>query len=130
MGHEAAHDILHSGYFAYDPNQMTLFDAPMIQCRVDNYSTNSNGKRTDRDWLEWQANALSSAILMPQSAVKKVVKEEVKTSLPQGILADYLTHVVKQTFDVSYEAAQIRLKELNIITEDTSITENIRALLS
>ena len=67
---------------------------------------------------------------MPQSAVKKVVKEEVKTSLHQGILADYLTHVVKQTFDVSYEAAQIRLKELNIITEDTSITENIRALLS
>lgn len=130
MGHEAAHDILHSGYFAYDPNQMTLFDAPMIQCRVDNYSTNSNGKRTDRDWLEWQANALSSSILMPQSAVKKVVKEEVKTSLPQGILADYLTHVVKQTFDVSYEAAQIRLKELNIITEDTSITENIKALLS
>ena len=43
LGHEGGHDIFHSGYFSYNPDQVSIFDdeliAPMIQCRVDNPRT-------------------------------------------------------------------------------------------
>ncbi|MFR8846421.1 MAG: hypothetical protein ACLVGL_16155 [Waltera sp.] len=75
MGHEAGHEFLHKEYFAYDPDQITLFDlmgetpAPMVQCRVDTKKMDCRTSKswTDRDWMEWQANALSSAVLMPVS---------------------------------------------------------------
>lgn len=38
LGHEGGHDIFHTGYFSYDPNQTCMFDmamTPMIQCRMD-----------------------------------------------------------------------------------------------
>ena len=37
LGHEGGHDIFHTGYFSYDPNQTCMFDmamTPMIQCGV------------------------------------------------------------------------------------------------
>lgn len=75
MGHEASHEFLHKEYFAYDPDQMTIFDyigetpIPMVQCRIDTKKMDARNSEiwTERDWMEWQANALSSAILMPVS---------------------------------------------------------------
>ena len=87
MGHEASHEFLHKEYFAYDPDQMTIFDyigeapIPMVQCRIDTKKMDAKNPEiwTDKDWMEWQANALSSAILMPVSMVRKVA-ESVKTN--------------------------------------------------
>ena len=87
MGHEASHEFLHKEYFAYDPDQMTIFDyigetpIPMVQCRIDTKKMDAKNPEiwTDKDWMEWQANALSSAILMPVSMVRKVA-ESVKTT--------------------------------------------------
>ena len=49
LGHEGGHDIFHSGYFSYNPDQVSIFDdeliAPMIQCRVDNGMTNKSDTR-------------------------------------------------------------------------------------
>ena len=55
MGHEAGHEFLHKEYFAYDPDQITLFDlmgetpAPMVQCRVD---TKKMDCRTSKSWTD------------------------------------------------------------------------------
>ena len=82
MGHEASHEFLHKEYFAYDPNQMTIFDyigeapIPMVQCRIDTKKMDARNSEiwTDKDWMEWHANALYSAILMPVPMVRQVAE--------------------------------------------------------
>lgn len=115
-GHEAAHGILHPGYFAYNPDQLSMFGddyVPMVQCRVD--FTKGVKKPvtrwTDKDWMEWQANRLASAILMPKSMVLRVAHEaeDRRSSANAGLEA------VVATFNVSNEAAAIRLKELGFV---------------
>ena len=110
LGHEGGHDIFHSGYFSYNPDQVSIFDdeliAPMIQCRVDNGMTNKSDTRKwdDHDWMEWQANHLSAAVLMP------------KTPSMGMFIAQ-----VSAVFDVSIQAATNRLKDLGYIkTNDTT----------
>ncbi len=126
LGHEGAHDILHSTYFSYDPNQQSMFDdelfAPMIQCRVDNTCPRTErGLWDDHDWMEWQANALSSAILMPESAVRLLADAHDKragrrhnTAIERSLLVQKMVNA----FDVSSEAALYRLRDLCIIPPD------------
>lgn len=115
-GHEAAHGILHSGYFAYNPDQLSMLGkdyVPMVQCRVDNAGSSKKPvtKWTDKDWMEWQANRLSSAILMPKSMVLKAahVAEDASPT------ANAALEAVVQIFNVSNEAAFYRLKELGFV---------------
>lgn len=118
MGHEAAHDIFHSGYYAYKPNEMNLVDAgnaPLVQCRID--STLLSKKRIaywkDSDWMEWQADNFSSSILMPVSMIKRIAK----THQPEqsAFKAACCVHSVSRTFNVSYQAAEIRLRGLGYL---------------
>jgi hypothetical protein len=124
MGHEGGHDILHSRYFGYDPNQMSFFDRsdiPMIQCRMDIQRENRKPVEqwTDKDRMEWQANRLSSATLMPKSMVFQLI-----ASLPtlEKFSRD-ATYAMKvsNTFNVSNEAAKYRLLELGIIQRERSV---------
>lgn len=118
MGHEAAHDIFHSGYYGYDPNQTTLFgteSTPMVQCRIDTSKLASKRKTlwTDNDWMEWQANRLASAILMPASMVRLLI-----ANYPEELTAFRAACWVMDvfhTFNVSIQAAEIRLRELGLI---------------
>ena len=125
VGHEVSHDILHSGYFSYNPDQLTLFDndtyGAMIQCRVDS----ANNPKTDthlwddHDWMEWQANYFSSAILMPKCAVQLVANKYPRNSLMENpVNRARLVSDVSNTFDVSTEAAVIRLKDMGYIPSD------------
>lgn len=118
MGHESAHDILHSAYFnqAFNPDQMTLFGAmnmmPTVQCRIDSSKQPAKtAKWTNDDWMEFQANRLSSAILMPTSAVRMVIAEEPIHHDP--FRAASCVYRISKTFNVSVQAAEIRLRELN-----------------
>lgn len=124
MGHEAGHDIFHRSYFAYDANQLSFFDRqlePMIQCRA----VPLNGKIKpvalwdDKDSMEWQANYLSSALLMP----KRMVIELINSLPPQDDFLRNATYVreVVGTFNVSYQAAEYRLKELGLIDKNSYI---------
>lgn len=132
MGHEGGHDIFHKGYFSYNKNQVTMFDntsEPMIQCRA--VPLNGNNKPVsqwdDKDSMEWQANYLSSALLMPKSMVIKLIQ-----SLPskEGIFRNitYVSEVVK-TFNVSWQAAGNRLRCLGIIKENIPAESTIFDLL-
>lgn len=126
LGHEGGHDILHSGFFSYNPDQLSMYDAPlppMIQCRVDNTSPCKTDTKlwSDRDWMEWQANRLSSAILMPESAVRLIAdKFRSKGKLVSPASRCLLVAQISSIFDVSISAATYRLKDLGYIDQQDS----------
>ena len=128
MGHEGSHGFLHHEFFGHNPNQLSLFQpdgAPMIQCRVD--SQREKGKPptmwNDRDRMEWQANRLSSAILMPVSVVRSVVSEHPRQQIVEGDLPSYYTGKLANLLKVSYDAAFYRLKDLGLIPKTAYINK-------
>ncbi|MDO4564676.1 MAG: ImmA/IrrE family metallo-endopeptidase [Clostridia bacterium] len=131
LGHEAGHDIFHSGFFGYNPDQLTLFDmgnAPMVQCRVDGGNAD---KRSPNDWddhdrMEWHANRISSAILMPKSAVVLIANEFLKEQHDTTRHAA-MVYALTDAFDVSSEAATYRLKDLGFIPKDDMTDYNLLA---
>lgn len=137
MGHEASHEYLHKEYFAYDPNQITLFDlmgngpAAMVQCRVDSKKMEQQPTEiwTDKDWMEWQANALSSSMLMPKSMVKLVVEETERQQKGSNMLHYAIVDAISTVFNVSYEAATIRLKQLGYLHPEIQIDTNLFAFM-
>ena len=121
VGHEGGHQILHTSYFGYDPNQTSFLEdrAPMVQCRIDtrNMPRKPVSEWTDRDTMEWQANYLSSAVLMPKRMVTRVVDK-----VQQGNYAEMIL-LVSEAFNVSLEAAQIRLKDVGSIPPHIDISK-------
>ncbi len=123
MGHEAGHEFLHKEYFAYDPCQMTIFDyigeasVEMVQCRIDTKKMDAGQPETwrDKDWMEWQANAFSSAVLMPVSMVRKVAEDVRKRGTKAVFMGHAAASEVSRVFNVSFEAASYRLKQLGYI---------------
>lgn len=119
MGHEGGHDIFHSGYYYFDPNQLDFFGsiaqerAPMVQCRLGAMEKKGSKKLwTDDDWMEWQANYFSSVILMPKPAMLLMAAKYDKKKFAKP----FLVEAVSNTFDVSLEAAKYRCIELGLTT--------------
>lgn len=119
MGHEGGHGILHTAHFAYDPNQISFLDgdcAPVVQCRKDSAATiaRKDARRwTPQERMEWQANQMASSLLMPRSMVYKLIR-----NMPEARGVDFEAQAILATadvFDVSYEAAQYRLRGFNLI---------------
>jgi hypothetical protein len=70
------------------------------------------------DWMEWQANYFSSALLMPVRYVKGLVEQYKLDVSEPWILensrqASELIQVVQQRFAVSADAARVRLSSLH-----------------
>ena len=77
LGHEVGHFVLHYKYYAVIPNQVSIFcnQRPSFKpCCMDNDGNLKYRKRDDHSWMEIQANRFSAAILMPKSALQKVVE--------------------------------------------------------
>ncbi len=133
MGHEAGHEFLHKEYFAYDPDQLTIWDLngmshpAMVQCRVDTKKLDcaQNTTWTDRDWMEWQANALSSAMLMPASMVRMVADNFARTDLGHDFYYYALADRVASVFNVSFEAAGYRLNNLGYIPREFVLSTDV-----
>lgn len=116
-GHEAGHVVFHTSYFTYDPNQLSLFgdaEPAMVRCRVDTTKVKNKNFRliSGHDWMEWQANYFSRALLMPQSAVIALANEY---DDPGYLRPWSLIHTLEDVFNVSSEAAKHRLTSLNLI---------------
>lgn len=114
--HEGAHRILHSRYFAYNSDQSEISGMerePIVQCRVDILKwPRQSSSWTDTDWMEWQANNFASALLMPRCMVYKLTDGmDAKISVFQSAAC---IRSVSNTFNVSLQAAEIRLKDLGI----------------
>jgi len=123
MGHEGSHKIMHTAYFLDDigrgnPYAKEVVDT-FVRCRADHYQFNIsfNAVRwTDPKRVEWQANRLSSAILMPKSMVRMLMAR-----MPNRGEMDWPQMVSKQVsevFNVSLEAAFYRLKDLGFLDKD------------
>lgn len=131
LAHEVGHWLLHRQMYVIDKNQISLFDnmpderATAIKCRkCDIESTGRKNLLTDDDWMEWQADYLASALLMPKkSFINEIILHAKEAGMYQyvydlGIDPKYSAWVdnvitkVAGTFEVSLTAAIIRINNL------------------
>jgi hypothetical protein len=132
LAHEASHIFLHR--YLFDPDMAPLAsrqpgDTPadggaVMRCLhrdVVPVSTQDWGRISRRrDWREVQANRSMAALLMPGRTFKDVAFEQMTklglSGLPSGPdLADTLTAAIADIFQVSKQAALIRLDTLRIV---------------
>lgn len=117
--HEAAHFILHGEYFR------KLGEGAVIACRIA--PDIRLRPRSDAEWMEYQADALAAALLMPRDRFVGTVYEVMKKN---GIDRQYLTvgryanrgrtreivSEIADRFQVSHQAVRIRLLHLGLIS--------------
>ena len=115
LTHEYAHVRLHSHLFELAARDRSAGLGNHV-CMRDRIVT-----APYKDWLEWQAGYACGAMLMPLSEVLKMAREcAVTHDLPVSIgfegaaQADIVSETVRH-FEVSAQAARIRLKKLGII---------------
>lgn len=120
LTHEYGHVHLH-GHLYQLPRTAGLFDRPAEPERM---SCHRDGilDAAQVDWLEWQAGYACGALLMPISYLRQVVsgalgslgeQPPVHVSAPA---ASQLQQVVAKAFEVSIDAARVRLLKLGFLT--------------
>lgn len=129
--HEASHFILHQPYFSQCEQTAVATReerrCSFVVCRKIELSQ-SEALNTDSDWLEYQADALAAAMLMPKNVFISYTRDVLKKN---GVRRNYLyvdsqgkhsiihriIYDVADTFNVSYQAAKIRMQHLGILKE-------------
>lgn len=118
LAHELGHTLLHHDYFYQDENQMTLFDIqefdigeeyrPLTKYDIGKAFNKDLSDRniTELDWIEWQANAFASSILIPKKSLITFYREYNKSNL---------IYDVSKKFNTSVEVAKYRCKNLELI---------------
>jgi Zn-dependent peptidase ImmA (M78 family) len=108
----------------------TVNDASkVIVCRRNSISNENNRSRQIRDWREWQADYLAACLLMPPLAIRnvansvKIKHQDTARSLfrhangsEHDLMTATLINEVSDTFQVSCLAAEVRLKQLNLLS--------------
>lgn len=131
LTHEFGHVHFHNHLFdpilqamSFNPNRGDRAVKPSNSQQVCKRDTILEAKETD--WMEWQAGHVSGAILMPAGYVRTVVRsgDLVAPGCPvgegdskPGRQASELVETVRMAFQVSAEAARIRLLRLKLIAE-------------
>ena len=128
--HEGAHFILHLPYFENCEKAFAAarceYPCGFIACRK--IELHNERPKTDSDWLEYQADALAAALLMPQNVFYSYVRSVFRKN---GIRSDCIytnpnvndrreysvIHEVAETFAVSHQAARIRMTHLGLMRE-------------
>jgi hypothetical protein len=115
VGHEIGHWELHRHYFLADPTQGDMFPdlrcGPSVICRISQ----------SKEPVEWQADNFSACLLMPRAMVasawetavaprRRLTHDLSRESLFLDIVIDRLA----EDFQVSKQAMQIRLDDLNL----------------
>jgi hypothetical protein len=125
IAHEVSHRLLHRSYrsqtnrhFSFRRKQDTL-----IACRavnIEQANTKSDGKWTDHQWEEWQADSLAASILMPIDTIKPFATEIIYARSGKTYLNSATDRIIRQeiikkianVFYVSHRAVEIRMKQL------------------
>lgn len=128
--HEGAHFILHQPYFANCEKTAAAarceYPCNFIACRK--IELFNERPKTDLDWIEYQADALAAALLMPQNVFISYVRDVLrKNGIRQNFLymnsgandkkAHSVIYDLAETFAVSYQAAKIRMAHLGLLRE-------------
>lgn len=122
--HEGAHFILHKEYFnSTHKGRGTRLN--YIACRqVELERINPRGRM---EWLEWQADSLAAALLMPRNIFIIAAADSFKkhgvydkkcfnTDIPEErVMISCVASELSKTFQVSCKAAKLRLKNLGFL---------------
>jgi hypothetical protein len=126
LTHELGHVRFQNFLWAFDERQ----------ARIEVGAQSSNQPKCKRDtmleapltdWMEWQAGYACGAFLMPSTALKRLVTDFRHTSgvmgtlTPQDSLGQDLVKVVQAAFQVSMDAARVRLLRLKFMTDNPSM---------
>ncbi len=125
LAHEFGHVHFHRYLWAEKFMTGRLFDRQSREnkaiCKRDTILDARN-----YDWMEWQAGYISGAILMPVSVIRRLVSDycaahglhgAVTVASEQG---QQIIGAVMETFQVSGEAARVRLLKLSLLTSSDS----------
>jgi hypothetical protein len=121
LTHEYGHVWLHKPLFdvlALSPQMFPeLVPQESQRCKRETIVT---ARKTD--WMEWQAGYVCGSLLMPITLVKQLVvdfrqQQELLTIHVGSPEAAALQRILSKIFDVSLEAARVRLLQLNCITD-------------
>jgi len=122
LAHEFGHVHFHRYLWAGKFQAGQLFDRGSREnkaiCKRDTIIQAAN-----YDWMEWQAGYVSGAILMPVSSIRHLVSDYCQARGLHAAVAVRSDHgrqiigAVVETFQVSEEAAEVRLKVLKLLGE-------------
>ena len=124
--HEGAHFILHKDYYKCLERE-SVNQHKLIACR--RMELLNDNPKTAADWVEWQADYMAAALLMPQKVFCDYARSIIRSfGVPRGYLtvssytnkrqAFEIISKVAERFYVSYRAAQIRMIKLGLIREN------------
>ena len=125
LAHEVSHWILHRSYHS-PTNQKYEFRKPYKVSLGKDIEHNFKRFETENDREEWQANSLAAALLMPKIAFMKTALQEIERmyGYEQYPLISDGTEEYKEViqrisavYNVSMQATEIRLDQLNMLTE-------------
>ena len=114
LAHEYGHVMLHTWLY----EKYAISTEPQ-RC----YWKNSIRLATWVDWAEWQAGYAGAALLMPESFIRRaaeayfVERKERSPVARDSAEASSLAQRISLTFDVSVEAAMVRLAKLGYFTD-------------
>ncbi len=121
LTHEFGHVKFHGPLWAEKFATTDMFDRqPDANKAISKRDNILNAPQSD--WMEWQAGYISGALLMPATVVRRLVSGY---CAPLGLHGDIhvasdhaeaLVMLVMDRFDVSAEAAQVRLLKLHLLT--------------
>ena len=126
LAHEFGHVIFHNFIWAFEQPSLFKPDSGNLTIKC-NRDTILNAR--DVDWLEWQAGYASGAFLMPLSSIKEIVHQinndtntYGKVSAASDIGRKMITQV-QSVFQVSEDAARVRLLKLDYIQEGNTVSQ-------
>ena len=114
LAHEAGHALYHATAFRNLGANQT---SSLFLCESEPTREEDRRDRwTDFDWLEWQSDTFASCFLMPRDAVLEAAR---LWRLGRHNWGQSLSATLAQVFDVSLQAARIRLKDLGLQDQQT-----------
>lgn len=121
LTHEFGHVHFHGPLFREHQDQVDLFASASAEPDVVRCKRDTMIEAPQADWMEWQAGYVCGALLMPLSAVRRTLggihdrlgsSEAVHADSQAG---EELIRAVVQSFQVSAQAAQVRLQRLGYL---------------
>lgn len=120
LAHEYGHVRFHAILWDMEPpNADLLRRKPTANMQICYRDTMLDAVQTD--WMEWQAGYACGAFLMPASALRQLIRSYMERHGLFGVIGERDSHgqalieIVKGGFEVSGDAARIRLIKLGIL---------------
>lgn len=121
LAHEYGHVRFHGYLIEAYPKSAELFAPPVHRGQVVRCKRDTMLSAPRVDWMEWQAGHVSIALLMPVSALRRVlspVHERLGSAAPVATaspVGEEMLRLVAETFRVSRDAARVRLSRLGYL---------------